>query len=309
MDRSILVHVGFHKTGTTWLQNALFREEFGYRQLLTAREIHDLFVAPNYFSFDEGKIKDKLSERTKGHTVAEVDVVSSEILCGNPFYGGRETDVFAERIKKVFPATKILIGIREQVSAIRSVYMQYISRGGTLTAEKFFESNAEMGYHKFSHCHFMYDRIVSLYQDMFGVNNVLVITQEELARERSKVVEQIAAFTSNTANISHDTLPTGRVAPSYPESIAPILRRINHFRSGPVHLEPVFDLGGLAYGAYKSFGKLSRLRQIERFSNRYRPVSRVVKARFGGKFVESNKTLKQIAAYDLDLSRYEGCEP
>src|SRR6188768_529688 len=51
----LLVHIGFHKTGSTWLQNNLFCDtRFGYQQIADAprHQIVEHFVLPDPLFFD-----------------------------------------------------------------------------------------------------------------------------------------------------------------------------------------------------------------------------------------------------------------
>lgn len=306
MAKPLLIHVGFHKTGTTWLQYRLFQAEFGYRQLMTAEEIDKCFVKPNYFEFDASSIKKRLDELRQEETGAKVDVISSEILCGQPFYGGRETDQFAQRLKSVVGDALILIGIREQLSAIRSTYMQYVSRCGTMTPEEFFDGESDLGYHGFSASHFKYHEIVKLYQDLFGLDNVHVITQEKLGSDRKGIIESIANFTSNDTVPMKDEKSAKRVGVSYPEYVSQLQRRVNHFRSGPVHRAPVLDLGGFSFGAYKLVGRVARQKPFAKLFKGYKPVTSVVERRFKGQFADSNKELKRMLGDGIELPGYEG---
>ena len=93
-----------------------------------------------------------------------------------------------------FPDARILITIREQMRMLTSVYMQYLSRGGTRSPEDFFTEENAPGYPRFRTEHFRYDWLVGLYRDLFGAGNVLVLTQEEMAGDLAGFLAKLSAF-------------------------------------------------------------------------------------------------------------------
>jgi len=137
---TLLFHVGHHKTATTWLQNTVFQPEHGFTQVLDHPEIFKTVVNPHGLHFKAGLPRALIAERVAAAPDSSVSVVSLESLSGSPFSGGRESDDFARRIAEISPDAKILITIREQCRIIASVYMQYLSRGGTEPAEQFFRA-------------------------------------------------------------------------------------------------------------------------------------------------------------------------
>jgi hypothetical protein len=294
----LLIHPGYHKTGTTWFQNTLFTPRFGYRPLMTHEEVFAALVRPHGLTFDAAAVRETIAGRRGGGEAGAVDVISSEILSGNPFYGGRESDLYAERLKAVAPDARILLTIREQTRALTSIYMQYLSRAGVLPPDRFFADEPVMGYFTFAPEHYEYHRLVRLYCDLFGRENVYVVTQEALARDPKKVAADLNAFAGGSGDFDLADLPTRPVAPSYPEGAAPVLRWINHFRAGP--MGNGMDMKGVSTLAYKAVGSLSRNSPARDM----RPITRHVLQRFEGRFVESNRELKALMGDRIDLTGY-----
>ena len=53
LDRDVLVHVGYHKTATTWLQRVLFtKADLGLDLAATKAELHPLLIDPRALDFD-----------------------------------------------------------------------------------------------------------------------------------------------------------------------------------------------------------------------------------------------------------------
>ena len=50
-DTPLLIHVGYHKTATTWLQNSVFRDDHGFSKVMSHAEIFEHVVMPNELDF------------------------------------------------------------------------------------------------------------------------------------------------------------------------------------------------------------------------------------------------------------------
>ena len=299
--KKLLLHVGYHKTGTTWLQKRFFIPEFGYLGIFDHEEISRLVVDAHASELDAGGLAATARERIGVLDPDTVPVISSETLCGNPFHGGIGGAANARVLAEAFPDARVLITIREQIRMLTSVYMQYLLQGGTRQPAAFFSERGEPGYPRFRSEHFRYDWLVGHYRELFGAENVLVLTQEQMARDLAGFLERLAAFAEASRR---DGFPasTTRSGVSQPEMAAPLLRRVNHFRAGPVSPEPVFDLGGLSDAIYRGVGWTARRPALSRVL-KGRPVSRHVAARFAGRFADSNRAL--AAMYPgLDLTGY-----
>lgn len=297
----VLLHIGYHKTGTTWFQRSLFTQAHGYGQLMDHDEVFAFIVAPHSLHFDPATVAATLRERLATVPEGCYPVISSEILSGNPFYGGRESEVYAERLARLMPEARILITIREQISAIASTYMQYIRRGGTKRPERFFTERAVAGYAAFDPAHFEYDRLIARYMALFSPDRVLVETNEALARDPSAVAARLADFVGLP---SPATVDAGRVAPSPPEGAVPVLRRLNYLRDGPASTATFANLGEVGALLYRGAAKLYAMRAGRGAARR--PVRAVAEAQFGGRFAEGNRRLASLTGGVLDLSKYEG---
>jgi hypothetical protein len=302
MSGPLLLHVGYHKTGTTWLQRVLFTGRFGWAPLMSHEEVFATITRPHALAFDPAPAQALIAARA-GPGAA--NVISSEILSGHPFYGARESAEFARRLAAVAPGARILITIREQMRIMTSVYMQYLSRAGTLAPEAFFRDDPVVGFTGFDPVHYEYHRLAGLYQQLFGAASVLVATQEALARDPAGFAARIAAFAGNPVRPAAAELAGGREAVSYPEYAAPLLRRANFLRAGPAGL-PVADLGAAGRGLYRLAGGLARLRPVAALMGGRRPVLAHVQARFAGRFAASNRALAAMLADPPDLAGYDG---
>jgi hypothetical protein len=299
MAGRLLLHIGYHKTATSWMQQRLFVPEHGYRQVARHAEVWRHVVGKHGLLFDPNDMKAAIGHGMSDLRGDEVPVISSEILSGHPFYGGIGSDVFAERLKQIAPDARILISVRHQRRMLTSVYMQYLSRGGTMSPEKFFAGDPDLGFYGFRPEHFEYDRLVAHYQRLFGAENVHVVSQESLARDMDEAARGVADFAGNTR--FDKVLPTHRAvyAPSYPEYAVPLLRRINKFQKSVLTPAPTIRLGTTPKGMYRLIGAGLRRPPFSTVLKGFRPVSDYVERHFTDHFDESNRRLLSIIREDL----------
>ena len=120
-----LIHVGYHKTGSTWLQKRVFADDaagFCVPWAAGREEAVRAFIHPNPFHFAPAKAREAFEAGLeKARERSLVPVISHEGLSGDPMAGkyyGREV---AERISRTFPDARILICIREQKATLSLV--------------------------------------------------------------------------------------------------------------------------------------------------------------------------------------------
>lgn len=304
--KPLLLHIGYHKTATTWMQRKLFDPKYGYRQILDHEEVWKHIAGPHRLMFDHAHAKRMIDKKLEFVNADEIPVISSEILSGHPFLGGRESFDFANRLVQIYPDAKILISIRNQMNILPSVYMQYVLRGGTMHHEMFFSGTSSPGYVGFDPSHFQYHRLVHLYQNLFGSNAVHIITQESLRNELELALSKLAQFSGNTIYRSmnpEDTRPSGE---SYPEYSVGVLRRINHVQSSTLNQRPIFALGRTPYGLYKLSGYALKQPAVARLIKHKFPVRSYVKRNFEGFFAESNRRLIECVGDKVEIKGYDG---
>jgi hypothetical protein len=196
----LLVHIGYHKSGSNWLRQLFFsnpRTGFGWvgkspgdhpvRRLVAARALE--------FDADASRAEfEPLIRRIEDDGL--FPVVSFERLSGNPFSGGYDSKEIADRLAAVFPGARVLVVIREQRSMIVSTYKQYVREGGALPLERFVEplTSKSMRVPWFDLRHFEYHHLLSYYRDLFGAEAVLALTFEQFVRDPAEFVASIGCF-------------------------------------------------------------------------------------------------------------------
>jgi len=299
-----LLHIGYHKTATSWMQQRLFTNEHGYHQIARHQEVWDHIVSPHGLCFDAKGMREVIREGLADMPDGMVPVISSEILSGHPFFGGMGSDDYARRLKEIAPNARILITIRSQMKALTSIYMQYLLRGGTMGPEKFFDGDPDLGFHGFRSEHYDYHRLVGHYQALFGAENVYVVTQESLIADMDGATRGLARFAGNTG--FDGVLPTHRkaYAPSYPEHAVPVLRRVNKLQRSVLNPAPLVCLGTTPKGLYRATGYILRRQPFATLLRGRAPITDCVRKRFSGRYDASNRALAELVGHYVDLSAY-----
>jgi hypothetical protein len=124
MQDRILIHVGYHKTATTFLQQHIFNQEkFGFISPWTRSDFYEKLLLVNPFTFDVVNTRLFYDQRIKkAETNQLVSVISEERLSGSITSGGYNNHQMGNRLYSLFPEAKILIVIRNQLDMIWSIY-------------------------------------------------------------------------------------------------------------------------------------------------------------------------------------------
>ncbi len=123
------IHIGHHKTGTTWMQQALFTKEHGFCVLNNYKEpwkdqlLRALVLGEG---FEPERVRSMILERWDGKGIP---VLTAERLSGHPMSGGFDQKIISERLYSAFPEAIVLIGIREADEVKGSVYKQLVREG------------------------------------------------------------------------------------------------------------------------------------------------------------------------------------
>ncbi len=203
----VLVHIGMHKTASSWLQEHLFgRPDTGFWSAaspeLPAKLRAKYGSGAFYRGQDGGFVRDEDFDpsRVRGHLALETMpagsccIVSNERLSGHPLSGGVDRTVICQRLKAVVPQARILLVIREQRSMILSNYMQCLKFGGAAGIEAYLVGKNDGRVPTLSPVFWQYDKLIALYTAAFGAENLLVLPYEVLASEPSLFIGRICEF-------------------------------------------------------------------------------------------------------------------
>jgi hypothetical protein len=192
-----LVHVGYPKAASTWLQqNVWNNSSLGFCSPIPAAEIRRLLVWPPDLSFQSEPVGSLLSMTLQHTPNTCVPVLSEERLSGAAESGGHDAVSIAGRIRLVIPGGRVLIVIRRQADIIGSAWGQYVKYGGTEPLSRWLESQVDPFslVPRFSPHFYEFDRLYEVYASLYGKDDVLVITQEQLRESAVQFVRTIQHF-------------------------------------------------------------------------------------------------------------------
>lgn len=290
-----LVHIGYHKTASTWLQRQVFKPEMGFEPMLDQAQLDEMLVTPHDLDFDPNTAKRTLLEPVSDVPSGRIPVLSSENLTGHPFFGGRDSAALARRLHSVLPEATILIIVRSQATILPSVYMQYLKRGGVQPPKQFFAGAAGVNYPGFDPHHFQYDRLIALYQSLF--ERVIVLTYEALKRDPQAFAARLLAD-AGCPPVPLSNTQLQRVSPSPSTGAIPLLRAANRLRRSTLNPSPALVMGhegGLFDKAL--FATARRMPRTEALSN-------YVERKLAPLYTQSNAKLSCLTNGSLDLSAY-----
>ncbi len=182
-DQAPLLHIGYPKCLSTWLQQCLFRAEFGFSKPLNPFDIQLELVSHNPLDFDHAAFRAgflQRSERAAGEQQL-VPVCSSENLVGALSHGGYNARCNADKLHACFPEGRVLIVIREQQSMLRSLYRTLVAWGNPYGIERLLNSPPHWRHiaPAFQLEAFEYHRLIAYYQQKFGAERVKVLCFEQ----------------------------------------------------------------------------------------------------------------------------------
>ena len=297
-----LLHIGYHKTGTTFLWRRVFPEP-GFSLVAGGKALRLAFVDGDPFSFDPVAVRQTFRPAIEeARERGLVPVLSSERLSGSPHSGGYDSKQTAERLAATFPGARVLIVIREQVEMLVSVYKQYVKMGGSGTLRQYVTSPSEDSrVPLFDFRFFEYHRLIGYYQNLFGAENVLVLPYELLRAKPQTFLEHIGTFADTLVAPSRFN-PT-RASPS--ALILSFKRRANRWIvRDDLNPAPPFEVKGvnrrLLRISYKADAKLPmRLRD-----QRERRLQALAQEMVGGRYMKSNAETVELTSLDLRAFGY-----
>jgi hypothetical protein len=245
------IHIGFHKTATTWFQDHFFSNHPQIQYLGKAypdhpsfrmSELKETIVSEPDTTFSSDESRETLHSIINEHPLNgfRIHGMSYEGLsAGSNWFGGR-TFYVADRLKEVFRDydVKIIMGIREQLSMIESMYSEYVKLGGSESLERLLFS-------PFSEADDLLDKLkyaplIEYYRDTFGEDDVFVYLFERFKSEKSTLLDEICDFLGiDPLDLNEETTnkkSNARLSRFGLES----MRLANHFFFGPLNnLSPV----------------------------------------------------------------------
>jgi len=302
----VLLHIGYHKTGSRWLRDLFFgNPATGYGWIDKAGPEHPVrkLVGARPFEFDASESRAEIEPMLARLVDAGLSpVVSFERFSGNPFSGGYDSKEIADRLVQVFPDARVLAVIREQRGMIVSTYKQYVREGGALPVRKFMlpPTSRSMRVPWFDLRHFEYHHLLAYYRRLFGAERVLALPYEQFRSDPRSFVEQLALFAGRPLSGEQlDALPFDAKTNPGPPATAIAARRWLNGLGVRSDLNPAPPLASPAF--WKLGKRIDRLSLAPRqaVSHEEEKLRRIVAETVGDRYAESNRRTAELTGLDL----------
>lgn len=180
----IILHVGMHKTGTTFFQwNVFHYLDVNYLWHVFYRSWCRDLLDPTK-KIDTKKIKENFSKILHAD---KINLITEENIYTSQFAKKDNRFLLLDRIKEVFPVAKIIFGTRNKDENLVSWYIEYVAVGGVLDFQGFLEHN--MNIEKLN-----YEPYIKKLIEYYGKENIFVYSLEELRQNQKDVVKRMCNF-------------------------------------------------------------------------------------------------------------------
>lgn len=185
----IIFHIGLPKTGSTYLQEMIFPKLKNINYINIAKE--------NYFKDLDFDIPSQFFNSEK-YSFKKKTLLSSEGLSGG-FFNNINVFVKFDNLINKFGNFKVIIFIRKQDDLAKSIYLQSIKTGSSISISRFFDKiiskNPEKrkAFNPKIH-NFLYLEYIDYIVNKMGKNKVLIIPYEDLKKNPESTIKKICYF-------------------------------------------------------------------------------------------------------------------
>ena len=198
---NVIIHLGANKTGSTTLQRYLFAKtpDLAYlgEDCLNYDEHRDILnslVSDDDIHFNITATK-LLFEHALGTTPGKTAIYSNEDIMAS-----RVPTLCAQRLHKLLPDAKILVIIRNQLTAIPSWYVNhgaYLKLVPRRYWKRYVSFNDWMAYCtefiKYSPLDsFFFHRILKLYASLFGIERINILLYEDFVSDSQRFIRRLS---------------------------------------------------------------------------------------------------------------------
>lgn len=231
---SPIIHIGAHKTASSWFQASVYPRVASHHYLADRRRVRAVLQGGTAFDFDAIAARAALGFDDPGPP----PLICEEDLSGTLHIGlasGYVAKANAERLHAVAPEAEIVLFVRAQPSAAVSWYVQYVRQGGTASALRYLfpETHRHVGWERpflaprFDFSQLDYRGLIETYDALFGREHVHVYVYEQLVRDRAAMLARMEHELGLT--IAGDPLADRPVNDAYARAMLPLARFANLF--------------------------------------------------------------------------------
>jgi hypothetical protein len=227
-----IIHIGYHKTATTWFQRIYYPhvENLTY---VHRKKVRKAFLSDSAFKFNPDKALSILGKSSSGRLILCEEELSGNIHSGGLF--GYLSKEIGTRLKLTLPNSQVVIFIRNQLDMLGSVYKQYVEEGGTHSVTRYLHPHrylsssgfSPMKVPLFSFDHFEYHPLIQHYEALFGRENIFVFLYEDFSQNPEDFMARYRNLFD--LRVDHNQISFEKVNISYKPIVLPIARFLNRF--------------------------------------------------------------------------------
>ena len=197
---NVVCHLGLHKTASGTLQRQFFPACTDMNLLVAedpvVRDFVQTVTAKDPWFFDADRARKTIESRM---THDKVNFLSNENLSGPPYTGVIEWGIdhrspVLVNLRAVFPDARAILVLRRQDALSKSLYRQYLKRGGTVKIRPFYGLDRSRRPALMSVDRFHFSPYLKLMYESFPAG-VLVLTFEQFVRDQEGFLNRLCEFT------------------------------------------------------------------------------------------------------------------
>ena len=304
-EKQLVIHIGLHKTGTTWLQRRVFCDaKMGFISTANGQsnEATDAFITVDPLAFDAERARarfEPMLEEARAKNL--VPVISQERLSSDPSFGGYYFTEVLDRLVGTFGDFKLLLTIREQRGMLLALYRQAIRSGGTHSLTQMIGTgNEPVGWKSTIRPEYlMYDRMIEHLRARLGEERVCVLPLELMRSDPKDYMDRLLAFTGADATIEPSM-------ESENAGLSPLATRLSTLTNRFSRPNPL--------GPDQSW-RLKLMRRFYWWFDRFVPKSwsngalerwkQTIRDRTDGYYGKSNRRTAELTGFDLEAMGYD----
>ncbi len=302
-NEPVLVHLGFPKALSSWLQKQWFVPGNGYQTVMDPLQVQQKIIDSTPFAWTSEAAANAIKKNRQADLLP---VITSEALSGNMYSGGYNGKECIDRVLQLAPQARLLLVVREQRALIRSLYKSLVTWGMPHSIDRILKPVEPRLSPQFNLDFLRFDQRVAYYQQLVGKDRLLVLPYEMFTRQPQVFLQSIQEFAGVDGIGQLDTAAVGRKINAGQTLLNLYIQRwLNYFfLSGPFNYSGLFRAGDAAW--QKRIAR-SKRNPLPAFTSNWFEASfaKKVERAVAGQFGESNRRLQALTGLQLEQYGYQ----
>ncbi|MFB5664392.1 hypothetical protein [Alteribacillus sp. HJP-4] len=232
MRKKIYLHLGYHKTATTFLQQSI------YPKLKNVNFVRYGLIKRDYRRIRLNTLTDMDIENIRNFLISfnngQPMLFSYEGLSGSPFSpkpAKTQLEILTD-LRRIFPKENydvhVIIGLREQVELFTSLYVQHLHQGGILDGKGFIKYCEHNG----SIHNFHFNNYLKNIEELFGEDRLFLMVYEYFRENRDQEMLRLLNYMGEPEIPKYKNQEWNK---SYGTMQVAVARKLNRYFKTPIH--------------------------------------------------------------------------